>query len=289
MKKVDFFIVGAPKAGTTSLYHYLNEHSEIEMSSQKEPDFFSDQSLQKQKLYYDKNRIDTIEKYNSLFEREDVILRGDSSVSYLFYEDVPHKIFTYNPDAKIIIMLRNPIDRAFSHYLMDYSLGLISESFETIIQKQSKHKNANLFYQQYIQVSEYSKQIKRYLEVFFKDNIHFIDYEDFKNDTSDVVSSVFLFLGVNDDFQPYLKKKYNTYTAPKNSLIRYVYSFVAFRKMVANILSKNLTKTIRNLLFRSDKKPQLPELTRNFLKKHFESDVRELSELLNKDFTKWIR
>ena len=289
MKKVDFFIVGAPKAGTTSLYHYLNEHSEIEMSSQKEPDFFSDQSLQKQKLYYDKNRIDTIEKYNSLFERDDVILRGDSSVSYLFYEDVPHKIITYNPDAKIIIMLRNPIDRAFSHYLMDYSLGLISESFETIIQKQSKHKNANLFYQQYIQVSEYSKQIKRYLEVFSKENIHFIDYEDFKNDTSDVVSSVFLFLGVNDDFQPYLKKKYNTYTAPKNSLIRYVYSFVACRKMVANILSKNLTKTIRNLLFRSDKKPQLPELTRNFLIKHFESDVRELSELLNKDFTKWIR
>ena len=59
--------------------------------------------------------------------------------------------------------------------------------------------------------------------------------------------------------------------------------------MVANILSKNLSKTIRNLLFRSDKKPQLTELTRNFLKKHFESDVRELSELLNKDFTKWIR
>ena len=289
MKKVDFFIVGAPKAGTTSLYHYLNEHSEIEMSSQKEPDFFSDQSLQKKKLYYDKNRIDTLEKYNSLFEREDVILRGDSSVSYLFYEDVPHKIITYNPDAKIIIMLRNPIDRAFSHYLMDYSLGLISESFETIIQKQSKHKNANLFYQQYVQVSEYSKQIKRYLEVFSKDNIHFIDYEDFKNDTSDVVNSVFLFLGVNDDFQPYLKKKYNTYTAPKNSLIRYVYSFVAFRKMVANILSKNLTKTIRNLFFTSGKKHNLPELTRNFLKKHFESDVRELSELLNKDFTKWIR
>jgi hypothetical protein len=59
--------------------------------------------------------------------------------------------------------------------------------------------------------------------------------------------------------------------------------------MVANILSKNLTKTIRNLFFTSDKKPQLSELTRNFLKKHFESDVRELSELLNKDFTKWTR
>ena len=61
---VDFFIVGAPKSGTTSLYFYLNEHSEIEMSSQKEPDFFSDKTLQKQNMYYRKARIDTIKKYN---------------------------------------------------------------------------------------------------------------------------------------------------------------------------------------------------------------------------------
>ena len=289
MRKVDFFIIGAPKAGTTSLYHYLNEHSEIEMSSQKEPDFFSDQSLQDQKLYYGKDRIDTIEKYHSLFEREDVILRGDASVSYLFYKDVPDKIIKYNPSAKIIIMLRNPIDRAFSHYLMDYRLGLISENFETIIQKKSNHKNANLFYQQYIEVSEYAKQIKRYLEVFSKEKIYFIDYEDFKNNTSDIVNRVFIFLGLNDNTQPSLKKKYNTYTAPKNNIIRYVYSFVFFRKILANILPKKLTDSIRDLFFRSDKKPKLSEVTRNFLKKYFESDVRELSELLNKDFTKWIR
>ena len=289
MRKVDFFIIGVPKAGTTSLYHYLNEHLEIEMSSQKEPDFFSNKSLQKQKLYYGKDRIDTIEKYHSLFKREDVILRGDASVSYLFYEDVPHRIISYNPSAKIIIMLRNPIERAFSHYLMDYRLGLISENFETIIQKKSKHKNANLFYQQYIQVSEYAKQIKRYLEVFSGENIYFIDYEDFKNNTSDIVNSVFIFLGVNDNFQPSLREKHNTYSAPNNRIIRYTYSFVAFRKMLANILPKKLTNTIRHLFFRSDKKPKLSESTRDFLKKYFESDVRELSELLNKDFTKWIR
>ena len=120
-------------------------------------------------------------------------------------------------------------------------------------------------------------------------HIYFIDYDDFKNNNSDIVNSVFIFLGVNDDFQPYLRKKHNTYTAPKNRIIRYVYSFVSFRKMLANILPKNLTKTIINLLFRSDKKPKLSEATRDFLKKHFESDVRELSELLNKDFTKWTR
>ena len=131
--KVDFFIVGAPKAGTTSLYYYLNEHPEIVMSTQKETDFFSDESLQKQRLYYGKNRIETIEKYHALFRQKQDKIYGEASVSYLFYEDVPKKIKTYNPKAKIIIMLRNPTDRAFSHYLMDYRLGLLSTSLDRII------------------------------------------------------------------------------------------------------------------------------------------------------------
>jgi len=83
--KVDFFIVGAPKAGTTSLYYYLNEHPEIEMSSQKESDYFSDAAIQEQGMYYGKNRIDTEEKYKGLFntKKKDVIF-GEGSVSYLF-------------------------------------------------------------------------------------------------------------------------------------------------------------------------------------------------------------
>ena len=79
--KVDFFIVGAPKAGTTSLYYYLNEHSEIVMSNQKETDFFSDESLQKQGLYYGKNRISTIEKYHALFQNHENKLVGEASVA----------------------------------------------------------------------------------------------------------------------------------------------------------------------------------------------------------------
>ena len=95
--KVDFFIVGAPKAGTTSLYHYLNEHLEVEMSSQKEPDYFSDDALQEQGMYYGKNRIDTLDKYNNLFVNPQAKLRGEGSVSYFFYDDVPNKIKKYNP------------------------------------------------------------------------------------------------------------------------------------------------------------------------------------------------
>lgn len=287
--KVDFFIVGAPKAGTTSLYHYLNEHPEVEMSSQKEPDYFSDYALLEQGMYYGKNRIDNINKYHGLFTPNAVKLRGEASVSYLFYNDVPQKIKDYNQKSKIIIILRNPIDRAFSHYLMDYRLGLVSESFEDIINKKSKHKNAHLFYQQYIQVSEYAPQIKRYLNVFKRQNILFIDYEDFKNDVAEVVNNVYLFLGVNDDFQPNLNKKHNTYTLPKNGIIRYIYSFVSFRNFLSSIFSKGLVESIRNSLFINDRKPKLSNANREFLNEFFKEDLRELNTLLNKDFTKWLK
>ena len=75
------------------------------MSSQKEPDFFSDSYLHTQMLYYGKNRIDSIEKYHALFQKENIMMRGDASVSYLFYEEVYKKIIKYNPNAKIVIML----------------------------------------------------------------------------------------------------------------------------------------------------------------------------------------
>ena len=86
--KVDFFIVGAPKAGTTSLYHYLSEHPQVEMSSQKEPDYFSDEAIQEGGMYYGKNRINNLKKYEALFMQKEGVLYGEGSVSYLFYENV---------------------------------------------------------------------------------------------------------------------------------------------------------------------------------------------------------
>ena len=143
--KVDFFIVGAAKSGTTSLYYYLNEHPEIEMSTQKETDFFSDSAIQKQGLYYGENRINTLEKYHNLFPTTQEKKYGEASVSYLFYEDVPEKIKAYNSKGKIIIMLRNLVDRAFSHYLMDYRLGLISSTLEEVIECKSYNKKSKSF------------------------------------------------------------------------------------------------------------------------------------------------
>jgi hypothetical protein len=287
--KVDFFIVGAPKAGTTSLYHYLSEHPQVEMSSQKEPDYFSDKAINEQGMYYTKNRVNSLAKYESLFVQKESVVYGEASVSYLFYENVPEDIKKYNPNAKIIIMLRNPIERAFSHYLMDYRLGLISDSFENVLAKKSKHKNAHLFYQQYIEVSKYSKQIQRYLDFFEKDSILFIDYEDLKINVSKTVDQVYNFLHISTEFAADINTKHNTFTMPKNKVIRLIYSFVFLRKILTFLFPTYLVKNIRVLLFKSDKKPELLKETRSLLKRIFNDDIKNLEEVLSKDYSKWIK
>jgi hypothetical protein len=287
--KVDFFIVGAPKAGTTSLYHYLNEHPQVEMSSQKEPDYFSDKAIHEQGMYYGKNRVDTLDKYESLFVQKESVVYGEASVSYLFYDNVAEDIKKYNPKAKIIIMLRNPIERAFSHYLMDYRLGLISDSFENIIARKSKHKNAHLFYQQYIEVSQYVKQIQRYLDFFEKENILFIDYEDFKKNVSKTVDQVYNFLNISAEFAADINTKHNAFTMPKNKVIRFIYSFVFLRKILTFLFPIYLVKNIRVLLFKADKKPELLKETRSQLRIIFNDDIKKLEEVLGKNYSKWIK
>ena len=287
--KVDFFIVGAPKAGTTSLYHYLNEHPQVEMSSQKEPDYFSDKAIHDQGMYYGKNRINALDKYESLFAQKESVVYGEASVSYLFYDNVAEDIKKYNPNAKIIIMLRNPIERAFSHYLMDYRLGLISDSFENIITKKSKHKNAHLFYQQYVEVSKYYNQIKRYQDFFEKDNLLFIDYEDFKKNVSESVGQVYSFLKISDEFSDFVNIKHNSFVMPRNKVIRFIYSFVFFRKTLIFFIPTYLLKFIRYFLFRLDKKPKLSKETIIHLREIFNDDIRKVEEILRKDYSKWIK
>ncbi len=279
--KVDFFIVGAPKAGTTSLYHYLNEHPEITMSSIKEPNYFSIEDLSSQKLYYKNKNIATLEEYHNLFnDTSDSTLKGEASVSYLFYKNVARRIKDYNNNAKIIIMIRNPAERAFSHYLMDRKLGLVSDSFDDIINKKSTHKNAKLFYQQYIEVSEYYSQVRRYLDVFDRKNIFFVDYEDLKNDIANVVKKVYIFLGVNENFVAKLEKKHNTFTMPRNHMIGFIYSVILLRNIFRFIFPKPLAKIISSRLFSYEKKPKLEEANKLQLNLLFLEDTLKLNEIL---------
>ena len=281
--KVNLFIVGTPKAGTTSLHHYLNEFPEILMSTRKEPDFFSDREIQEQGLYYGSSRINTLTKYNSLFsDWLDESIIGEASVSYLFYPNVPQRIKLYNDNSKIIIMLRNPIERAFSHYLMDYRLGLTSNSFEEEFDKKTTQN-----FQQYFLLGNYFHQVKRYLDIFGKENVHVIWYSDFKEKTENELNKVISFLGLNTDFRVDFNKIHNSFSMPKNNFIRKIYSIVWLRKTLSFLLPVNFLNYIKKALFNEDNKPKLSEKTRELLSKYYLSDIESLEELLSVNLSQW--
>lgn len=283
--KVGIFIVGAAKAGTTSLHYYLNEHPEILMCSEKEPDYFSDKEILDQGLYYGQSRIDSLKKYNNLFlKRDKEKFLGDASVSYLFYPEVSERIKEYNPESKIIIMLRDPIDRAFSHYLMDYRLGLTSKSFEEEFKNQ-----ASLNFQQHFLLGNYYNQVKKYLEVFETKNVHIIWYSDFKQNTEKELQKVIEFIGLNTDFKVDFNKVYNSFSMPKNNIIRKIYSVVWLRKILTFIFSKKLVNLIKSILFNKGRKPKLSEEIREVLFSYYKSDIEDLEQLLSVNLSRWKR
>ncbi|MDH3324682.1 MAG: sulfotransferase, partial [Candidatus Peregrinibacteria bacterium] len=178
----NFFIAGAPKSGTTTLYRYLDEHRDVFMSPIKEPNFFSYDQIVEQNLYYPDKGVGSRDAYENLFKKvtkEKAI--GEASVSYFFYDQVPSKIRSSIPDAKIILILRNPTARSFSHYLMDFRLGYVDTLFEDIVYKQIDCPLLDLYYQQFVELGFYYEHVKKYFDVFGEANVKVILNEDLKD------------------------------------------------------------------------------------------------------------
>jgi len=285
----NFIIVGAPKAGTTSLYHYLTEHPQVFMSDPKEVNYFSREESEAQELYYDVLKASSLSEYENLFTNvTHEIAIGEGSVSYLFYPKTPSKIKETIPDVKIVILLRDPVERAFSHYLMDYRLGLVDLSFEEIVYKSGTHKYLNLYFQQYLELGLYYEQIKRYLEIFGEKQVKIYLQEDLRVDTKGVVSDLYDFLGVDKSFTPEIEREHNVFSMPKNKLIRKLYASQQMRSWAVKLLPMSLKETVVNLLFERKQKPKLSAETREYLQNFYRTDIQKLQRLINRDLSAWI-
>jgi len=283
---VDFFIVGAPKAGTTSLFYYLNKNKGICMSSIKEPNFFSSQDLKIQKIYYDSLILDNLKEYERIFtpkNKQQII--GEASVSYLFYPNVANRIFDYNPRSKIIIILRDPVERAFSHYSMDLRLGHVKQSLDELFDLGLNNKD-NLFFQQYILLGQYYEQVNRYIEVFGRENICVKFYDELKLDASSFYSDILKFLHQENDHNIDFNQPFNKSKLPSNKFIKWLYSWPIIRKISLIFLPLSVIEFI-NIKFFKENNNIITNDLKSKLHSFFLEDIEKLEKLLSKDLKSW--
>ena len=298
MKIPNFFIVGAPKCGTTAMYTYIKKHPEIFLPELKETHFFG----------ADHHRINhtpyTKEQYLSFFTGAKNQKRiGDASTSYLHSSIAALEIKEFNPSAKIIIMLRSPVDAMYAYHHTNLYGGFeYIPDFETALNLEEKRKRGlcwpdcpgileNLFYRDTVR---YTQQVQRYFDMFSCENVHIIIFDDFKNDTAGIYKQTLCFLGVNSnfctDFRIIRPDKSLWSVAVQNFLLSPPHIVKSFSHM---IIPDNLRQTLVGSLRRLNKtnapRPPMDTELRRRLQAEFAPEVERLSELLGRDLTHWSK
>ena len=291
----NFLIVGAAKCGTTSLHNYLKQHPDIFMTEHKEPHFLINSDIGEMRIH---NAVVSFEEYKNMFKtNRKYFYKGESSVMYLAFPEFSiNNIKKYlDPNVKIIIMLRNPIERAFSGYLHNLRYNTCENlSFEEAIEKSEYryHNDRNITPDtRYLHVGEYYTQVKAFIDEF-KENVHIIYYDEYLLNIKSCLDNVFDFLKIRkvkiDTSIKYMKGGWLF----KNRVLRYLLiSSNPFKSLIKNILpSKDLRRILKNKIMRISTvdTPKISSEMRDKLKRYYRQDMLDLSKLLNRDLSHWI-
>jgi hypothetical protein len=328
IRKPNLFIVGAAKSGTTALHEFLKQHPDIFMSDRKELRFFDRDSIRRSDEYISKNwwnpfkrrrlyRIRTEGDYLDNFTGwGNEKIAGESSPQYLISEVSAREIHKFNPDAKIIIMLREPIDWMHSYHAQSLFAGYetVSDFEKALVLEKDREAgkkipnfsrltdlSSELLYSRR---ARFSEQLKRYFDVFDRKQIKIIIYDDFKKDNAGVYREVLEFLGVDPNFKPNFDQ----------INIRKEVRFMKFRILLLSLFgSRNFRKILRLPKYRLPPRvreaymkaytellsfpnsrifvkpaagtPIDPELRAKLMKK-FRPEVRELSRITGRNLVK---
>jgi len=288
---VNLFLVGAPKCGTTSLFNYLIQSKEIGSSSIKEPYYFADDFPKIRKLSGFECSKNEYEKHFNFQNTYNI----DASVWYLYSKTAIQNIHNYNPNAKIIVMLRNPVEMVYSLYSQHRHRFEKTKSFEKAWRNSKKKRHAPLFMGEideelfdYQSIGLYSEQLQRLFSIFDRENIKVILFDDFSNNTLQEYNKVMKFLSLKP------KKNVNLRKANVNYVERYNLITTLINHLPDRFVS-NLKGIKRSLLRGSSKSFFIKKIPRKPLTKDFESelkmfyrtDIEELEKILNISLKCW--
>lgn len=297
----NFFIIGAPRTGTTALHEYLRQHPDIFVPYKKEIHYFgTDLSL----TQYNRNiKGLTEEKYLSFFKNvKNETAIGEASVWYLFSKEAAKEIYKFNPESRIIIMLRNPVEMIYSlhrqnvygkhEHIVDFKKALKAEPHR----KKGLKLTQTTFIKEsglYTEIALYYDQVRRYIEVFPRNKIKIIIFNDFKNNTKRIYQEVLEFLEVDYTFQI----EHKIINPNKEFKIKFFENFIRnmpdFIKIIFRIvlpdkrLRRKLWCKFRDFNTQYKKRSPLNSQLRKELTKKFEEDVIKLEKLLNIDLSTW--
>jgi len=290
-KKPDFFIVGGRKCGTTSLYSHLKDHPEIFMPRWKEPHFFGSDLHARNFSHQD---------YLSLFSKAPAHKKaGEASTGYLFSKKAAAEIKEFNSTARIIIMLRNPVEAIHSlhsEYVFEAVEGI--EDFEAALNAETRRQREPyvpppavpmefLYYRQWV---AYADQVRRYYDLFGRENVHIIILDEFHSKIGLILRDTFEFLGVDQSFQPKLGVRNPNKLVHSRKLQRFLLDtrrpFALWaRQIPGNILIRSLVR----LNTRNGPRPAMnPELRRR-LTQEFAPEIERLGGLLGRDLSHWCK
>lgn len=245
-KKIDFIICGTQKGGTTALDYYLRKHPEIGMAKDKEVHFFDNES------FFSKSEINYSEyedRFN--FEPQKKIF-GEATPIYIYWEPSCRRIWEYNPNIKLIFILRNPITRAFSHWNMEFDRNFDTETFSNAIRNEEERVAEAIPFQHrvysYVDRGLYAEQIRRFKSYFTEEQLMFIKYEEFDLNQEKVLTDIFNFLEVNPN------------------------EFV-FKRETINQRKKPSEMSIDDKIYLMEK---------------FKSDIHQVEEMLSWDCSDWL-
>ncbi|MBI2885672.1 MAG: sulfotransferase [Chloroflexi bacterium] len=294
----NFFIVGAGRSGTTSLYFYLRRHPDIFLPWLKEPHFFS-RGLGP----WSQGAVTREEDYLKLFK--DVGVKraiGEASPAYLYDAGAPARIKEAVPQAKIIILLRAPIDRAYSQYLQHVRAGIERRPFyQAVVEDYESPRDDLLDTPPYVKMGLYYQQVKRYLDTFGRSQVRIYCYEDIEHAAQKLVEDTCAFLGVpfyDGSFFDATRIWGEYFVLPRFTSLRRVLSAVlalrvpgdvSVRYLLYRVMSREFEANLIRLLFeREAPKPEMDQEARAFLRSVYHEDIMKLQDLIGRDLDAWL-
>ena len=276
----NLFVVGAVKSGTTSLYAYLRQHPAVFFPEMKEPHFFSRPRPSPEQRHLI-TFVGDQEKYLRLYERAGAWpWRGDASPSYLWCPEAPARIAAAAPDARIIVILRDPIERAYAQYLMDYSEGAIHLPFYDALRADWERPDKGWGVSQlYVELGLYTDQIRRYRATFGRDRVLVLLLEDLKRDGRAVLLRIARFLGIDERAMEIIdtSEAHNRYLQPKGQWARRLAGHPVSRFLGERVIPRHIGAYIwEHWMQKEAAKPTMDSRAVSFLQRIYTDELPRL-------------